>query len=64
LGSSILIAGTSGQMVETWRHGEDPNNFTTEARTVLTFQTVWTYKGSVLADGSGESAAYSIEAFL
>ena len=64
LGSSILIAGTSGQMVETWRHGEDPNNFTTEARTVLTFQTVWTYKGSVLADGSGESAAYSIEASL
>jgi hypothetical protein len=64
MGTSYLEAGTSGQMVETWRHGEDPNNFTTEARTVLTFQTVWTYQGSVMPDSNPEQAGYSIEASL
>ncbi|RZD44003.1 MAG: hypothetical protein CXT70_00280, partial [Methanobacteriota archaeon] len=64
LGSYDLITGTSGQMVETWRHGEDPNNFTTEPRTILNYQTVWTYQGQVEPDVSGETAAYSIEASL
>ncbi len=63
-GTNTLIAGTSGQMVETFRHGEDPNNVTNESRTVLNYQTVWTYQGSVVPDTSGEDAAYSIEASL
>ncbi|MDG1546547.1 MAG: hypothetical protein P8Q55_04070 [Candidatus Poseidoniaceae archaeon] len=63
-GTTYLTAGESGHMVETFRHGEDPNNVTNETRTVLLFQQEWTYQGSVVPDTSGEDAAYSIEASL
>jgi len=63
-GTTVLTAGTAGQMVETFRHGEDPNNVTNDTRTVLLYQQEWTYQGSVVPDTSGEDAAYSIEASL
>lgn len=63
-GLTTIIAGTSGQLMETFRHGEDPNNVTNESRTVLGYQSVWTYQGSVLPSTASEEAAYSIEASL
>jgi len=42
-GLTLLTAGTSGQLVETFRHGEDPNNVTNATRTVLSYQNVWSY---------------------
>jgi len=63
-GINYLTAGTSGQMVETFRHGEDPNNVTNETRTVLNYQSVWTYEGSVLPDSVAETGTYYLAAEL
>jgi len=63
-GLSTLTAGTSGQMVETFRHGEDPNNVTNDTRTVLSWQSVWTYQGSVMPDSTQAEGTYSLEASL
>jgi hypothetical protein len=63
-GLTTLIAGTSGQIVETFRHGEDPNNITNDARTVLIYQSVWTYQGSVMPDSTKAEGTYSLEASL
>ena len=64
MGKHTVIAGTSGQTVETFRHGEDPNNVTNEARTVLNYQTTWTYHGSILPSDVVDNAVYTIEASL
>ena len=63
-GLTLLTAGTSGQMVETFRHGEDPNNVTNDTRTVLNYQSVWSYEGSVMPDSNEEQGEYSLEATL
>ena len=63
-GITLLTAGTSVQGVETFRHGEDPNNVTNATRTVLSYQSVWTYEGSVMPDSEEEQGAYSLEATL
>ncbi|MDE0954420.1 MAG: hypothetical protein OR994_07065, partial [Candidatus Poseidoniales archaeon] len=63
-GRTVLTAGTSGQIVETFRHGEDPNNVTNATRTVLGYQSVWTYQGSVMPNDDVDEGTYSLEASL
>jgi len=64
-GINYLTAGTmSTNPVETFRHGEDPNNVTNATRIVLNYQTIWTYEGSVLPDSAKEQGTYSLEASL
>jgi len=63
-GENYLIAGNSSQMVETFRHGEDPNNVTNDTRTVLNYQSTWTYEGSVKPNGNVTEGSYSLEASL
>ncbi len=63
-GLTLLTAGTSVQGVETFRHGEDPNNVTNSTRTVLSYQSVWSYEGSVMPDSNEEQGEYSLEATL
>jgi len=63
-GENYLIAGTSGIMSETFRHGEDPNNVTNATRTVLGYQNVWTYEGGVMPNGNVPEGTYSVEASL
>lgn len=62
-GLTLLTAG-SGQIVETFRHGEDPNNVTDDTRIVLSYQSVWTYQGSVMPDSDEAEGTYSLEATL
>jgi len=64
-GTNTIIAGTSGQTVDTFTNvSTDPPTVTTGTRTVLNYQTVWTYQGSVVPDTNTEDSAYSIEASL